>query len=70
MGNHKLQLETKFKVRVDVGFLQCIVEADRVVITRFYLSRIYRRMNYLASAYCFVMKYLLERYGGLDKGKR
>lgn len=50
--NSKLQLETKYKVKVDVGFVQYLVEADRVVVTRFYLSRIYRKMNYLAYSYC------------------
>ena len=43
----KLILFTKFKVSVDVGFLQYALEQDKLLILRLYVSKIYRKMNYL-----------------------
>lgn len=47
----KIGLLTKFKVQVDLGFLQYSLDGDKITIFRIYISKIYRRMNYIAWAY-------------------
>lgn len=47
----KIVLQTKFKVEVDLGFLQYSVDGDKITIFRIYISKIYRRMNYLGYSY-------------------
>lgn len=43
----RIVLQTKFKVEVDVGFLQYSLDGDKLTVFRIYISKIYRRMNYL-----------------------
>ena len=47
----KIMLQTKFKVQVDLGFLQYSLDGDKISIFRIYISRIYRKMNYTAFTY-------------------
>lgn len=47
----KIVLQTKFKVEVDMGFLLYSVDGDKVTIFRIYVSKIYRKMNYLGFIY-------------------
>ena len=47
----KIMLLTKFKVEVDIGFLQYSFDGDKLTIFRIYLSKIYRRMNYVGYVY-------------------
>ena len=47
----KIVLMTKFKVEVDLGFLQYSLDGDKLTIFRVYVSKIYRRMNYVAFVY-------------------
>jgi hypothetical protein len=47
----KIILQTKFKVEVDLGFLQYSIDGDKITIFRIYVSKIYRRMNYLGYVY-------------------
>lgn len=47
----RIVLQTKFKVEVDLGFLQYSVDGDKITIFRIYISKIYRRMNYLGYSY-------------------
>lgn len=47
----RVMLQTKFKVEVDLGFLQYSVDGDKITIFRIYVSKIYRRMNYLGYVY-------------------
>lgn len=47
----KIGLLTKFKVHVDLGFLQYSLDGDKITIFRMYISKIYRRMNYIAWTY-------------------
>ena len=47
----KIGLLTKFKVQVDLGFLQYSLDGDKITIFRIYISKIYRRMNYIAFTY-------------------
>ena len=47
----KISLLTKFKVQVDLGFLQYSLDGDKITIFRIYISKIYRRMNYIAFVY-------------------
>jgi len=54
----KLVLFTKFKVSVDIGFLQYTLEGDKVIILRLYISKIYRKMNYLAYVLTEAMRQL------------
>lgn len=44
-------LQTKFKVEVDLGFLQYSLDGDKLTIFRIYISKIYRRMNYVGFIY-------------------
>ena len=43
----RIVLQTKFKVEVDLGFLQYSLDGDKLTVFRIYVSKIYRRMNYL-----------------------
>jgi hypothetical protein len=47
----KIILHTKFKVEVDLGFLLYSVDGDKLTIFRIYISKIYRKMNYLGYIY-------------------
>ena len=47
----RVMLQTKFKEEVDLGFLQYSVDGDKITIFRIYVSKIYRRMNYLGYVY-------------------
>ena len=47
----KIILHTKFKVEVDLGFLLYSVDGDKLTIFRIYVSKIYRKMNYLGYIY-------------------
>ena len=47
----KVVLQTKFKVEVDLGFLLYSVDGDKITIFRIYVSRIYRKMNYVGFIY-------------------
>lgn len=47
----KIALQTKFKIQVDIGFLQYSLDGDKLTIFRIYISRIYRKMNYTAFVY-------------------
>ena len=47
----KIILQTKFKVQVDLGFLQYSLDGDKITVFRIYISRIYRKMNYTAFTY-------------------
>ncbi len=56
---NKLILVTKFKVNVDIGFIQYSLDHEKVTIFRFYISKIYRRMNYLGYVHMEVFKSLM-----------
>ena len=47
----RILLQTKFKVEVDIGFLQYSLDGDKLTLFRIYLSKIYRRMNYIGYVY-------------------
>ena len=47
----RIVLQTKFKVEVDLGFMLYSVDGDKLTIFRIYVSRIYRKMNYLGFIY-------------------
>lgn len=47
----KIMLQTKFKIQVDLGFLQYSLDGDKITIFRIYISKIYRKMNYTAFVY-------------------
>jgi hypothetical protein len=47
----KIVLQTKFKVEVDLGFLMYSIDGDKLTIFRIYVSKIYRKMNYLGYIY-------------------
>lgn len=47
----KIILQTKFKVQVDLGFLQYSLDGDKITVFRIYISKIYRKMNYTAFTY-------------------
>lgn len=47
----KIVLHTKFKVEVDLGFLLYSVDGDKLTIFRIYVSKIYRKMNYIGFIY-------------------
>lgn len=55
----KIVLQTKFKVQVDIGFLQYSLDGDKLSIFRIYISRIYRKMNYTVFTYIEVLKLLM-----------
>lgn len=63
----KLVLFTKFKVAVDIGFLQYAVDHDKLVVLRLYLSKIYRKMNYLAFVLGEALRQLGDKHAGVDK---
>lgn len=47
----KIMLQTRFKIQVDLGFLQYSLDGDKITVFRIYISKIYRKMNYTAFAY-------------------
>ena len=47
----RIMLQTKFKVEVDLGCLQYSLDGDKLTIFRIYISKIYRRMNYVGYIY-------------------
>mgnify|MGYP000883586529 CR=1 FL=1 len=47
----KIVLQTKFKVEVDLGFMLYSVDGDKLTIFRIYVSKIYRKINYLGFIY-------------------
>lgn len=63
----KIMLQTKFKVQVDLGFLQYSLDGDKISIFRIYISKIYRKMNYTAFAYLEVLKLLMEKHPAADR---
>lgn len=63
----KIVLQTKFKVQVDIGFLQYSLDGDKLSIFRIYISRIYRKMNYTVFTYIEVLKLLIEKHPGADR---
>lgn len=67
MTNLKLILFTKFKVSVDIGFLQYTTEGDKLVVLRLYLSKIYRKMNYLAYVMTEALKILTEKHPTVER---
>lgn len=52
-------LQTKFKIQVDLGFLQYSLDGDKITIFRIYISKIYRKMNYTAFVYLELLKLLI-----------
>lgn len=63
----KISLQTKFKILVDVGFLQYSLDGDKITIFRIYVSKIYRKMNYTAFAYLESLKGLMEKHPAADR---
>lgn len=63
----KIGLLTKFKVQVDLGFLQYSLDGDKISIFRVYISKIYRRMNYIAFTYLEMLKVLMEKHPAADR---
>ena len=63
----KVGLLTKFKVQVDLGFLQYSLDGDKITIFRIYISKIYRRMNYIAWTYLEMLKLLMEKHPAADR---
>ena len=63
----KIGLLTKFKVQVDLGFLQYSLDGDKITIFRIYISKIYRRMNYIAFTYLECLKLLMEKHPAADR---
>jgi hypothetical protein len=63
----KISLLTKFKVSVDLGFLQYSLDGEKITIFRIYISKIYRRMNYIAFTYLEVLKGLMEKHPAADR---
>lgn len=55
----KIILQTKFKILVDLGFLQYSLDGDKITIFRIYISKIYRKMNYTAFTYLEILKLLM-----------
>ena len=60
-------LQTKFKVEVDLGFLQYSLDGDKLTIFRIYASKIYRRMNFVGFIYLEALKALMTRHPGADR---
>jgi hypothetical protein len=63
----RIMLQTKFKVEVDLGFVQYSLDGDKLTIFRIYVSKIYRRMNYLGIVYVEVLRVLMQRHPGADR---
>ncbi len=63
----KIILNTKFKVQVDLGFLLYSVDGDKLTIFRIYVSKIYRKMNYLGFIYLEVFRMLVSKHSGCDR---
>ena len=63
----RICLQTKFKVEVDLGFLQYSLDGDKLTVFRIYVSKIYRRMNYLGFILLESLKNLMGRHPGADR---
>lgn len=63
----RIVLQTKFKVEVDLGFLQYSLDGDKLTIFRVYVSKIYRRMNYVAFVYLEALRALMAKHPGADR---
>jgi hypothetical protein len=63
----RIMLQTKFKVEVDLGFLQYSLDGDKLTIFRIYISKIYRRMNYVGYVYLEAFKFLMQKHPGADR---
>lgn len=63
----RLMLVTKFKVEVDLGFLQYSLDGEKLTIFRIYISKIYRRMNYIGYVYLETFKALMAKHPGADR---
>ena len=63
----KLCLMTKFKIQVDIGFIQYSLDGDKITIFRIYMSKIYRKMNYIAFVYLEILKLLMEKHPAADR---
>jgi hypothetical protein len=63
----KIILQTKFKIQVDLGFLQYSLDGDKISIFRIYISKIYRKMNYTAFTYLEILKLLIEKHPAADR---
>lgn len=58
---------TKFKIQVDIGFIQYSLDGDKITIFRIYMSKIYRKMNYIAFVYLEILKLLMEKHPAADR---
>jgi hypothetical protein len=67
LSSAKIVLQTKFKVEVDLGFLLYSVDGDKLTIFRIYVSKIYRKMNYLGFIYLEIFKFLMGKHSGCDR---
>ena len=63
----RIVLMTKFKVEVDLGFLQYSLDGDKLTVFRIYVSKIYRRMNYVGYVYLECLKGLMAKHPGADR---
>lgn len=63
----KIQLLTKFKVEVDLGFLMYSVDGEKLTVFRVYVSRIYRKMNFLGFVYMEMWRHLMSKHSGCDR---
>lgn len=63
----RVVLQTRFKVEVDLGFLQYSLDGDKLTVFRIYVSKIYRRMNYVGFVYLECLKGLMGRHPGAER---
>lgn len=63
----RVVLVTKFKVEVDLGFLQYSLDGDKLTLFRVYVSKIYRRMNYVGFVYLEALRALGSKHPGADR---
>ncbi|EAR86291.2 hypothetical protein TTHERM_00041600 (macronuclear) [Tetrahymena thermophila SB210] len=73
---YKIFIITKFKVRIDLGFLQISFNMNapnsqktysQCIIHRLFISRIYRKLNYAQFIYLQVYNFLFATYPNLEK---
>ncbi|KAL4474741.1 hypothetical protein ABPG74_001437 [Tetrahymena malaccensis] len=73
---YKIFIVTKFKVRIDLGFLQISFNMNtpnsqkpysQCIIHRLFISRIYRKLNYAQFIYLQVYNFLFATYPNLEK---
>lgn len=60
-------LQTKFKINVEIGFVQYFIYQNKLTITRIYVGKIYRNMNYTAFVYLSVLRILFKKHDKMDK---